>query len=77
MFSYLLVSMGVVDAIDGIPGSLDESAISLPTYFGFISVMMTAVTVVLAALAIGIGVVATCERGRWVGLHVVLSLSAG
>jgi hypothetical protein len=55
---YLLVSLGVVDAIDGIPGTLEEPAIALPTYLSFVSVMMTAVTAVLAAVAIGIGVVA-------------------
>jgi len=55
---YLLFSMGVIDVIDGIPGTLDEPAIALPTYLGFISAMMTAVTVVLAAVAIGIGIVA-------------------
>lgn len=58
VFTYLLVSMGVVDAIDGIPGSPEEPAIALPTYLGFVSAMMTAVTAVLAAVAIGIGIVA-------------------
>lgn len=56
--TYLLVSMGVVDAIDGIPGTREEPAIALPTYLGFVSAMMTAVTAVLAAVAIGIGIVA-------------------
>ena len=55
---YLLISLGVVDVLDGVPGSLEEPALSLPTYLSFVSAMMTAVTVVLAALAIGIGVVA-------------------
>jgi len=55
---YLLVSLGVVDAVDGIPSTLQEPAIAIPTYLGFISAMMTAVTAVLAALAIGIGLVA-------------------
>jgi len=55
---YLLISMGVVDSIDGIPGTQEEPAIALPTYLGFVSVMMTAVTAVLAAIAIGIGIVA-------------------
>ena len=55
---YLLISLGVVDVLDGVPGSLKEPALSLPTYLSFVSAMMTAVTVVLAALAIGIGVVA-------------------
>ena len=55
---YLLISLGVVDALDGVPGSFEEPALALPTYLSFVSAMMTAVTVVLAALAIGIGVVA-------------------
>jgi hypothetical protein len=56
--TYLLVSMGVVDAIDGIPGTREEPALALPTYLGFVSAMMTAVTAVLASVAIGIGIVA-------------------
>lgn len=55
---YLLVSLGVVDAVDGLPGTQEEPALSLPTYLGFLAVMMTAVTAVLAAVAIGIGIVA-------------------
>lgn len=55
---FLLVSMGVVDKIDGIPGTQTEPEISLPTYLGFLSVMLSAVSVILTALAIGIGVVA-------------------
>lgn len=55
---YLLFSLGVVDRVDGIPGTLEEPALSIPTYLSFVSVMMTAVTVVLAAVAIGIGIVA-------------------
>jgi hypothetical protein len=56
--SYLLISLGMVDKIDGIPGTQEEPILSLPTYLGFLSVMLTAVTAVLAALAIGIGVIA-------------------
>lgn len=55
---YLLFSIGVFDAVDGVPRTLQEPAIAMPTYLGFISAMMTAVTAVLAAVAIGIGVVA-------------------
>lgn len=55
---YLLLSLGVVDVVDGMPGSMQEPAIAIPTYLSFVSVMMTAVTAVLAAVAIGIGVVA-------------------
>ena len=55
---YLLLSMGVIDAVDGIPGTQAEPALAIPTYLGFVSAMMTAVTAVLAAVAIGIGIVA-------------------
>lgn len=55
---YLLFLLGVVDIIDGVPGAIEEPAIALPTYLGFMSAMMTAVTAVLAAVAIGIGLVA-------------------
>jgi hypothetical protein len=55
---YLLVSLGVVDRWDGIPGTMEEPALSLPTYLSFVSVMLTAVTVVLTAIAIFIGIVA-------------------
>ena len=55
---FLLVSLGVVDKVDGIPGTQEEPMLSLPTYLSFLSVMMTAMTAVLAAVAIGIGVVA-------------------
>ncbi|WP_269930640.1 hypothetical protein [Aminobacter sp. HY435] len=55
---YLLLSLGVVDAVDGLPGPQEEPSLSLPTYLSFLSVMLTAVTAVLAAVAIGIGVVA-------------------
>lgn len=58
VFCFLLVSLGMVDKIDTIPGTQEEPALSLPTYLGFLSVMLTAVTAVLAALAIGIGVIA-------------------
>ena len=56
--SILLISLGVVDKVDHIPGTQDEPVLSLPTYLSFLSVMLTAVTAVLAALAIGIGVIA-------------------
>ena len=55
---YLLVSLGVVDAIDGVPGTQAVPILALPTYMSFVGVMMTSVTAVLAAVAIGIGVVA-------------------
>ncbi|WP_273691678.1 hypothetical protein [Ketogulonicigenium vulgare] len=55
---FLLISLGVLDMVDGIPGTQAEPMLSLPTYLGFLSVMLTAVTVILAALAIGIGLIA-------------------
>ena len=58
VLGYLLLSLGVVDAFDGVPGAMQEPAIAMPTYLSFMSAMMTAVTAVLAAVAIGIGVVA-------------------
>ena len=58
VLGYLLLSLGVVDAVDGVPGTMQEPAIAMPTYLGFMSAMMTAVTAVLAAVAIGIGIVA-------------------
>lgn len=58
VIGYLLWLLGIVDVVDRVPGTLEEPALALPTYLGFMSVMLTAVTVVLAALAIGIGVVA-------------------
>lgn len=58
IFCYFMISLGVVDRVDGIPGTEQEPALSLPTYLSFIGVMMTAVTAVLAAVAIGIGVIA-------------------
>lgn len=55
---FLLVSLGVLDKVDGIPGTQQDAVLSLPTYLSFVSVLMTAITAVLAALGIGIGVVA-------------------
>lgn len=55
---YLLSSLGIIDAVDQIPGNQTPPEISLPTYLSFVSVLMTSVTAVLAALAIGIGVIA-------------------
>lgn len=58
VFCYLLLSLGVVDRVDGIPGTQEEPILSLPTYLSFISVLLTAVTVILTSVAIGIGLVA-------------------
>lgn len=56
--SYLLISMGILDVIEGAPISQRKSGTTLQTYLGFVAAMMTAVTAVLAALAIGIGILA-------------------
>ena len=55
---FLLISLGVVDVFDGVPGTQTDPDLSLPTYLSFLGVMMTAVTVVLTALGIGVGIVA-------------------
>ena len=55
---FLLFLLGVVDRVDGIPGTQEEPILSLPTYLGFLGVMLTAVSVALTALAIGVGLVA-------------------
>lgn len=58
VIGYLGVSIGIVDIWDGIPGTQEEPHISLPTYLSFVSVMLTGVTAILAAIAIFIGIVA-------------------
>lgn len=58
IFCFLLLSLGIVDRVDGIPGTQEEPLLSLPTYLSFISVLLTAVTVVLTGVAVGIGLVA-------------------
>lgn len=55
---FLLFHLGVMDFANNVPGVEQEPNFTLPTYLSFIGVMLTAVTVVLAAVAIGIGVVA-------------------
>ncbi len=60
---YLLFAVGALDGVDGKPGPYAEPELSLPTYLSFISVMLTTVTVVLAAVAIGIGIVAFYTYG--------------
>lgn len=52
---YLLVAL---KRLSSMPGTWVETTLTLPTYLDFIGVMMTTVTVVLTALAIGISVVA-------------------
>lgn len=55
---HYLVSLGFFRKAEGLQGMQQELVQSLPTYLSFLGVMLTVVTVVLAALAIGIGVVA-------------------
>lgn len=55
---YLLFSLGIVGQADQDPLLGNDPSVTLPTYISFIGVMMTSVTVVLAAVAVGIGVVA-------------------
>lgn len=55
---YLLFSLGIVEVADRHPLLAHDPEVTLPTYMSFIGVMLTAVTVVLASVAIGIGVVA-------------------
>lgn len=55
---YLLLAVGALDEIDGLPGPYAEPELSLPTYLSFVGVLLTTVTAVLAAVAIGIGIVA-------------------
>ncbi len=54
---YLFSYIGVFDMLDSVSGVEKEPHYSLPTYLSFISVMMTAVTVVLTVFAITIGVI--------------------
>ena len=53
--AYLFISLGMLNSL---PGIQEEPAFQLPVYLNFIGVMMTIVTVVLTAVAIGIAVVA-------------------
>ena len=55
---FLLFSLGIVDTAEQDPLFTNDPAVTLPTYISFIGVMMTSVTVVLASVAVGIGVVA-------------------
>lgn len=55
---YFLISLGIIDRVDGIPGTENEPVLSLPTYLGFVSALLTAATFAITALGIGIGVVA-------------------
>ena len=55
---YLLTSLGVLDTTDGAVSTGSTPTFSLPNYLDFWAVMMTTITAVLAAVAIGIGIVA-------------------
>ncbi len=56
--SALLSNIGVFDIFAPVAEIEKEPNYSLPTYLSFVSVMMTAVTAVLAALAVAIGIIA-------------------
>lgn len=55
---YLLFSLGAISKVGGIPEVSKDVPQTVSIYLSFIGVMLTAVTVVLTALAIGIGIVA-------------------
>ncbi len=54
---YLVWVTGIFDTSDSLPRITKEPNSNLSTYLSFVSIMMTAVTVVLAAFAITIGVI--------------------
>jgi len=56
--SYLMFHLGIVDAAAQSANTHYGGSQAAPAYLNFVSVMLTAVTVVLAALAIGIGIIA-------------------
>ncbi len=58
ILGYLFSALGVIDWVDNNPGSEIEPYLSIPTYLSFVTVLLTAITVCLAILAIGIGLVA-------------------
>lgn len=55
---YLLLSMGALRGMAGLPTAPNDVSQTVSIYLSFVGVMLTAVTVVLAALAIGIGKIA-------------------
>jgi len=55
---YLLFALGAGAWMDPLPETASEPDFSLSTYLDFVAVLLTAVTTILAALAIGIGMVA-------------------
>lgn len=54
----VLMFFSTTDSVGGVPELQERSAVALPTHLGLASFMMTAVTVVLACVAVGISVVA-------------------
>ncbi len=54
---YLVWVTGVFNTLDSLPMVTKEPNSNLSTYLSFVSVMMTAVTVVLAVFAITLGVI--------------------
>ena len=55
---WVFCSQWVLDVVSDTPGVAQESKTAISTYLSFISAMMTAVTAVMATVAIGIGIVA-------------------
>lgn len=55
---YLLTSMGPLQKLGGLPLNQSDPGQSISIYLSFVGVLLTAVTAVLTALAIGIGIIA-------------------
>ena len=58
LLCWLLFSLGAIDKIGAVPVDQKSPEQSISIYLSFLSVMLTAVTAVLAAVAIGIGIIA-------------------
>lgn len=55
---YLLFSVGIVQKPAGIPTIPNDQTQTISVYLSFVGVMLTAVTTILTAMAIGIGIIA-------------------
>jgi len=58
VFCYLLFLVGALRLPAGIPTTPNDQTTSVSLYLNFVGVMLTALTVFLAAMAIGIGIIA-------------------
>ncbi|MFB0491921.1 putative membrane protein YqhA [Methylobacterium sp. OAE515] len=54
---YALFAFGILQRVGAMQTISTDASQNMSTYLSFVSVMLTAVTVVLAALAIGIGII--------------------